>query len=240
MRVNGRETLVLVPGLLCDAAVWARQIDTLGKRFDIQVPDLTGCTSIGGMAELVLAEAPPLFSIAGHSMGARVALQVVLHAPERVRRLALLDTGIHPRREGEVDKRQRMLDIADEGGMRALAEIWLPQMVREGVLETDAGLRRDLFAMVQRMSPTIHRNQIEALLGRPDARAVLAAIDCPVLVGVGAHDVWSPPSQHEEIAAAIPDGRYVVFPDSGHMAPMEAPDAVTAALWAWMDKEVDA
>ena len=238
-RASNRETLVLVPGLLCDDAVWSHQIEALGRRYLVQVTNLSDCTSISTMAKRILDYAPATFSIAGHSMGARVALEVVGVAPERVRRLALLDTGVHPPQEGETEKRHRLLKIAEEGGMRAMAELWLPPMVREGALDADESLRRELFAMVERMSPEIHRNQIEALLGRPDARPVLAAISCPVLVGVGAHDAWSPPSQHEEIAAAIPHADYVVFPDSGHMAPMEAPAAVTAALLEWMSKEVE-
>ncbi len=232
-----RETLVLVPGLLCDGTVWSHQIDALRGRYLIQVPELTDCTSIDAMARRVLDYAPPEFSIAGHSMGARVALEVVALAPERVRRLALLDTGTHSSQEGEAERRQQLLDLGARNGMLALAERWLPPMVRPGALDSNPALRRALFAMVERMSPAIHRNQIGALLGRPDARPGLAAIRCPVLIGVGEHDAWSPPGQHEAIAAAIPHARYAVFPDSGHMAPMEAPDAVSAAMEEWMTTE---
>ena len=89
------------------------------------------------------------------------------------------------------------------------------------------------------MTPQIHQNQVSALLDRPDAREGLKAIGCPVLIGVGQHDRWSPPAQHEEILAGIPHATYVVFPDSGHMAPMEAPAAVTAALQTWMRQPDD-
>lgn len=230
------ETVVLVPGLLCDAAVWRAQVAALGERFEVRIADLTGCDTIDAMASAVLALAPGAVSLAGHSMGARVALQVLAQAPERVERLALLDTGVHPVGAGEAEARQALLDVSAGAGMRALAERWLPQMVRPGRLETDAALRQALFAMVERMTPAIHRNQIAALLGRPDARAVLPLIRCPVLVGVGAFDRWSPPAQHRAIAEAIPGAHYVEFADAGHMAPMEAPEAVSAALLAWMER----
>jgi pimeloyl-ACP methyl ester carboxylesterase len=230
------ETVYLIPGLLCDDVVWTHQAEALGRDFDVRIPDLGGYASITAMAEAILADAPPRFSLAGHSMGARVALQIVSVAPERVERLALLDTGIHPPGEGEAGKRQILLDVSAQEGMTALADRWLPPMVREGTLADRPDLRVALYAMVERMSPAIHRNQISALLGRPDAGAVLPGITCPVLVGVGEFDQWSPPAQHEAIVAAIPHATYVVFSGSGHMAPMEAPEAVTAALTQWMQQ----
>jgi pimeloyl-ACP methyl ester carboxylesterase len=229
-----RETLFLLPGLLCDAIVWADQIEALGKDYDVRVPDFRDFDSIDAMADAVLAQAPGSFSLAGHSMGARVALEVTRRAPDRVQRLALLDTGIHPVRPGESEQRRVLTDLSERDGMRALADEWLPPMVSDGRLDADPMLRDALYAMVERMTPMIHRNHIAALLGRPDASAQLGAIRCPVLIGVGREDRWSPPSQHERIVAAILGSRYVIFEDSGHMAPMEAPKAVTHALSEWM------
>jgi pimeloyl-ACP methyl ester carboxylesterase len=232
------ETVYLVPGLLCDATVWAHQHAALSRDHDVRIPDLTGRASIVDMADDILADAPARFSIAGHSMGARVALAVIARAPERVERLALLDTGTHPPDADEPARRQILLDVGAKSGMRAMADRWLPPMVRDGALHSDPDLRERLYAMVERMTPQIHRAQIAALLGRPDARAQLAAITCPTLIGVGEQDRWSPPAQHAEIAAAIPHARYVVFPDAGHMAPMETPEPVTAALCEWMREPV--
>ena len=237
MQARLPETIVLVPGMLCDAVVWEHQTVNLRQKFDVRVPDLRRFSSIEDMAAAILAAAPPTFSIAGHSMGARVALAVVGLAPHRVRRLALLDTGVHPVQLGEAEKRHDLLKISMAAGMRALAARWLPGMVREGALDQDAELAGTLFSMVERMSSTVHRNHIEALINRPDARSVLPEIVCPVLIGVGEQDRWSPPAQHAEMAAAIPHARYVVFPLAGHMAPLEAPAAVTSALQDWMTVE---
>ncbi|MGK2911744.1 MAG: alpha/beta fold hydrolase [Sphingobium sp.] len=234
-----RKTVYLVPGLLCDAIVWEHQHAALSATYDVRIPALTRHSSITEMADDILAQAPARFSIAGHSMGARVALAVIAKAPDRVERLALLDTGIHPASADEPVRRQALLDVSAGSGMRVLADQWLPPMVRDGALDADPILRAKLYAMVDRMSPQIHRAQITALLGRPDARAQLHAITCPVLIGVGDQDRWSPPAQHEEIAAAIPHARYVVFSNSGHMAPMETPDAVTAALQQWLREPID-
>lgn len=231
------ETLILVPGLLCDATVWQPQIAALAPRYDVVVPELAGHDRLEAMAAHILADAPDQFAIAGHSMGARVALEVWRAAPDRVTRLALLDTGVHPAWPDEPAKRQAMLDISAGAGMRALADAWLPPMVAPGRLERDPDLRSALYAMVERMSPAIHRAQINALLHRPDAAPLLPLIRCPVLVGVGEVDAWSPPAQHAPIAAAINGAQYAIFPGSGHMAPLEAPDAVTAALERWLTRD---
>jgi pimeloyl-ACP methyl ester carboxylesterase len=199
------------------------------------IPDLRHLDSIGAMARHVLAEAPASFSLAGHSMGARVALEMARLEGGRVERLALLDTGIHPVQPGEAQRRQVLIDLGETQGMAALADAWLPPMVEEGRFDRDPSLRMTLRAMVERMTPAVHRNHITALLGRPDPRPGLATIRCPVLVGVGRYDRWSPPSQHEDIVAALPGSpRFVIFEGSGHMAPLEAPEAVTQALLDWM------
>ena len=229
-------TIVLIPGLLCDASVWTGQIPALSARAPVVVADLSTQDSITAMARDTLALAEGPLSVVGHSMGARVALEMHRLAPGRIERLALLDTGAHPRRDGEEATRQVLVDLAWRDGMAALADRWLPPMVHEA-RAADAALMDPLRAMVNRATPALHERQIRALLGRPDARQHLGAIACPALVAVGRQDRWSPLAQHEEIAAAIPGSRLVVFEDSGHMSPVEQPEQVTAALLDWLAME---
>jgi len=229
-----RQVVYLLPGLLCDEVTWAHQAAGLADLAEVRTPVFYGFDSLTAMAESVLAEAPARFAVAGHSMGARVALEIVRAAPQRVTRLALLDTGTHPVRAGEPEKRQELVDLARREGMAALAAVWLPPMVHPQTPARRPELMAELTAMVCRATPEIFAGQVRALLNRPDAQAGLAAIACPTLVGVGRQDAWSPVAQHEPIAAAIPGAKLVVFEESGHMAPMEAPEAVTGALRAWL------
>jgi len=221
-----RPTLFLLPGLLCDAEIWSHQSAALSEFAEIVIPDFRFVRSIPAMAQLVLDGAPDRFSVAGHSMGGRVALEVFRMAPERVERLALLDTGIHPRRPGEEAGRQELIDLARRDGMEAMAARWLPPMLHSDHM----ALLAPLTAMVKRSTPETFENQQRALLDRPDARAVLPAIHCPTLVLCGREDAWSPVAQHEEIAALIPGSKLVVIEECGHMSPVEQPDAVTNAL----------
>jgi pimeloyl-ACP methyl ester carboxylesterase len=228
-----RPVVYLLPGLLSDAAVWRAQAEHLSNTHDIRVPHFFGYDSIPAMARGVLAGAPARFALAGHSMGGRVAIEIMRLAPERVERLALLNTGIHEVREGEAAKRQVLVDLALAFGMEALAAQWAPPMVAPARV-ADAALMEEIAAMVCRATPEIFRRQIRALLNRPVVRDVLGAIACPTCVIGARHDGWSPLSQHEEIASLIAGATLVCVEDCGHFSPLERPDAVSTALANWL------
>lgn len=232
--MSNRPTIVLLPGLLCDASIWAAQIEALGPHADVVVADFSQHDSIEDMARSALAMVDGPIVAIGHSMGARAAMEMVRLAPERIERLVLIDTGIHPRREGEEASRQVLVDLAFAEGMDALAERWLPPMVHEDRVNYRT-LMEPLKAMVLRATPEQHRRQIQALLNRPDARTHLSRIACPTLVMVGRQDRWSPLAQHEEIAAAIPNAELVIIEDSGHMSLVEQPEQISRALLRWLN-----
>ncbi|MCB1389797.1 MAG: alpha/beta hydrolase [Rhodobacteraceae bacterium] len=218
-------TVVLIPGLLCDGYCW----EPVTTRLDASVADVSTQDSLTQMARDQLDRHPGPLRVAGHSMGARVAVEMARLAPGRIERLALLDTGIHPLAPGEVEKRAEIVRYAYDHGMEALAARWLPPMVWEENRH-DAALMAALTAMVLRKSPDQHARQIKALVERPDAAATLPAIACPVLVIVGRHDAWSPVAQHEEMVRLLPDARLEIVEGAGHFAPVEQPGAVADLL----------
>jgi pimeloyl-ACP methyl ester carboxylesterase len=233
MVLTDRPTLVLLPGLLCDETVWEPQIVAFGGDWRIEVTDFRGQDSFDGMAELVLAQAPDRFSMAGHSMGGRVALEVMRRAPERVERLALLSTGVHPVLPDEAEKRQALIDLAWKEGMNVLARKWLPPVIHPSRREDNCLLER-MVAMWCRSTPATHEAQIRAALNRRDARPVLGTIRCPTLVLGGADDPWSTAEQQRDIANAIPGARLVIVPECGHMVTVERPAEVNRALGDWL------
>jgi len=233
-----RATVVFLPGLLCDRAVWEPQIAVLSQRYDCLVADYGTADSLTAMAKSVLEWAPPRFSLVGHSMGGRVALEMTRNAAQRIARLALLDTGHQARPEGEVGeaearKRYRLLDIALSQGMRVMGREWVQGMVHPERLQ-DRGLMDPIMAMIERKTPGIFAAQIRALLSRPSAEAVLRAIHCQTLILCGRQDSWSPLARHEEMARMITGARLAVIEDSGHMITLERPEAVTAELESWL------
>lgn len=230
--------LLLLPGLLCDAAFWTPVLPHLERAVECRIPDYSNAMSLVAMAERALAEAPPTFALAGHSMGGRVALEIVRRARERVSRLALLDTGFRPRPAGaagedEKARRLALLALARAEGMRAMAREWVRPMVHPDRL-ADIALIEAILDMLERRTPAEFAGQIEALLARPDATPLLPSIRCPTLVLCGRDDAWSTLAQHEEMAARIPGARLAVVERCGHMAPMERPREVGAALHAWL------
>jgi pimeloyl-ACP methyl ester carboxylesterase len=192
-----------------------------------------GFSSITGMAERVLAAAPPRFALAGHSMGGRVALEVWRQAPERVTALALLNTGVHPTRESEYDSRGLLVRLARRQGMAALADEWLPPMMGAPP-DRVAQVMPALKAMVQRFTAESFAGQINALLQRPDARPVLPSITVPTLLLSGTNDTWSSLSQHADMQRIVSRSTLVEIAGAGHMSPVERPDAVARALKGWL------
>jgi pimeloyl-ACP methyl ester carboxylesterase len=234
-----KQTLVLLPGLVCDRAVWAPQIQSLSARMDCHVVDYGLLDSIGAMAQHVLDTAPaPTFALAGHSMGGRVALEVLRRAPERVHHLALLDTGTSPLAGGVAGAKEKagrkiLLEIASQQGMRAMATQWARPMIHPSRHATP--LFEAVVSMLERSSAERFAAQINALLTRPDAGPVLPAIACPTLVLTGREDLWSPPEQHAEMAAAITGAQLCIVEQCGHMSTLEQPEMVNAAFEKWLE-----
>lgn len=233
------QPLVLVPGLTCDAAVWRHQIAALGSSCHVTVAEHGMADSLGAMAGQVLARAPARFALAGHSMGGRVALEILARAPERVERLALLDTGYEGVAPGEAGERERLgrfrlIDIARRQGMLAMAREWAAGMVYPEYLG-DGALMREIHEMVCRTTVEQFEAQIHALLRRPDRSALLPQIRVPTLVLCGHEDSWSPLERHEDLASRIGDSVLVDVPQCGHMSTMEQPEIVSAALQAWLE-----
>jgi pimeloyl-ACP methyl ester carboxylesterase len=224
--------------LICDQTVWQRQIDALRDVADCICADYGSLDSIPAMAEAVLRSAPERFSIAGHSMGGRVALQVYRLAPHRVARIALLNTGYLPLAEGqagqeETRKRGELVALAKSQGMHAMLRQWLPPMIASRRIN-DTALVDAIMAMMSRKTPEIFAAQVRALLARPDASAVLEQIRCPALLLTGREDGWSGPAQHTAMAARIAGSELVIVPNCGHMSLMERPMEAGAAMRAWL------
>jgi pimeloyl-ACP methyl ester carboxylesterase len=227
------QPLILLSGLLSDETIWNDVAQRVGAFAAVTIMAFPNMDSIEAMAELVIEKAPPEFSLAGHSMGGRVALEVVRRAPHRVRRLGLFNTGIHPRRDSEFESRGRLVDLAREKGMTALAAEWLPPMMGASA-QRQAEVMPRLIRMVERATPQSFAAQTQALLNRPDGGTALSAIHVPTLLASGTADTWSPIKQHEEMRQRIAGATLVEIDGAGHMAPVEQPDAVAAAITVWM------
>ncbi len=228
-----RAPLVLLPGLLCDAAIWAPQIADLADAAMVTVGDLTGADSVAGMADQVLATAPSLFALAGFSMGGYVAFEIMRRAPGRVSRLALLDTSARPDPPERAQLRRDLIRLAQHGEFRGVTPRLLPQWVHPDRMR-DAAFVEAVSAMTMRVGRDAFIRQQTAILGRPDSRPGLSRIRVPTVVICGRQDQATPVEAAREIAADIDGARLVVIEDCGHLSTLERPAAVNAALRAWL------
>lgn len=228
------DPIVFLPGHLCTGALYAPQIAALAPRgIATQVVMLTGQDTMAAMAEAVLAQAPPRFALCGLSMGGYVAFEVMRRAPQRVARLALLDTTTRPDTPERAGLRRSDIARVEEGGIEAL----LPDLPRRWLHPDridDPGWRERVFAMAREVGAGAQRRQACAIFGRQDDRRLLPAIAVPTLVLCGAQDVATPPEVHREMAAAIPGARLEIIEGCGHLSTIEAPDIVRRALDAWL------
>jgi pimeloyl-ACP methyl ester carboxylesterase len=225
--------VVLVPGLTCSARLYAEQIPALWQFGPVMIADHTRDDGMMTIAQRILAAAPPRFALAGLSMGGYIAFEIMRQAPERVARLALLDTGARGDTLEQTERRKVVIALAKSGRYAEVPDIAFPVYVHRDH-RGDAALKRLVRTMAEETGPDAFLRQQQAIIGRPDSRPGLAAITCPTLVLVGEGDEATPPDLAREIAAGISGSRLVVIPDSGHLSTLEQPQAVTQALVEWM------
>lgn len=230
-----RTPLVLLPGMMCDARLFEPQIAALHDVANTWVGSLGGAASVEEIAVGILGEVPfERFALCGLSMGGIVAMQIIAQAPRRVTHLALLDTNHLP----ETPERRRLrgpqIDRVRRGGLReVLIEEMKPNYLGSAHRGDPALLERVL-AMGLTLGPDVFERQSLALRDRSDASEVLPQFRGPALVLCGAEDRLCPPERHRAMADLMPGSTLVVAPGAGHLSTLEAPDAVNAALRAWL------
>lgn len=228
-----KQKLVLVPGLLCDDALWEHQSRYLSETTEIKIADVTRSETMFGMAEAVLAIAPEKFALAGLSMGGYVSLEIMRRAPERVTKLALLDTSARSDTEEQSRRRHHFIQLTREGRFDEVISTLLSFLVHPDRMQ-DEQLCNNIKEMNRRVGPEIFLRHQAAIIGRPDSRNNLSTIKCPTLILCGRQDALTPLEVHEEMSSTIPKARLAIIEDCGHMSTMERPHAVTALMRDWL------
>ena len=223
---------LLVPGLNCDARVYAGVAQTLWPFGPVMVANHQTGDRMEAIARAILADAPPRFALIGFSMGGYICFEILRQAPERVVGLCLLDTTARPDSAESTANRRRMIALAQKGKFGAAIEQTFPRSVH-----ADNAGDSDLYAihrgMAEANGPKIYEQQQEAIIHRPDSRPLLAAIAVPALIVVGEGDQITPPDAAREMHEGIAGSRLLVVPRAGHLALLEQPEPVHAALREW-------
>jgi pimeloyl-ACP methyl ester carboxylesterase len=230
--LSERESLVLVPGLVCDTQVWRHQTRHLGDIADMHVPAVDTGDTMEDMAQRVLASAPPRFALAGFSMGGYVALEMLRQAPERVLRLALLDTSARADTSEKSAGRRAAIEAVGQGRYRDVIEGMMPVLLHP---DRQTGPLADFVrTMTDRIGPEVFARRHRAMLTRSDSRDLLRTTNLPVRVICGRQDAMSSLAEHEEMAQLAVGGRWSIIDECGHMSIIEQPHAVSALLRDWL------
>ncbi len=226
--------LVLLPGMMCDARLFGPQIAAFSAGRAVHIASLTGTDSIEGLAKAVLADAPPRFALAGLSMGGIVAMEMMRQAPERVERLALMDTNPLAEAPDVAARRGPQMEAVAAGRLRDVMRDELkPNYLgdgphRQAVLEL-------CMEMAVALGPEVFRMQSLALMARRDALDVLRGVRVPTLVLCGGTDRLCPPERHSLMHGLIAGSVLEVVDGAGHLPVLEGPEETNAALRRWLD-----
>jgi pimeloyl-ACP methyl ester carboxylesterase len=224
---------LLLPGLAATARMYAAQIPLLWQFGPVMLADHRRDDSMAAIARRVLEHAPPRFRLLGLSMGGYIAFEMLRQAPERIVRLALLDTSARADTEAQSTRRRELIGLAGTGRFGEITDLLYPGLVHPDRLG-DQALRELVRCMALETGAEAFIRQQTAIMARPDSLAGLAAIGCPTLVMVGEADQLTPPERAQEIAAGISGASLVVVPSSGHLSALEQPERVNAALAEWL------
>ncbi len=229
------ETLVLIPGLACTARLFEAQIAALSESRNVVVAEHTRDDSIPAIAARLLKDAPEHFALAGLSMGGYVALEVVRQAPERVRRLALLDTSARPDTPEARQDRERLIALAQAGRLEDIhSKLW-PRLVHTEH-QSDQELQDVVFEMMRETGPDAYVRQQRAIMGRADSRPLLPGIEIPTLILVGEGDAITPPEIAREMADMIEWASLAIVPGAGHLSTIEQPERVAQTMRLWLEE----
>lgn len=227
-----RLTLLLLPGLLCDARLWRDQLAGLADVADPVVADLTLDSDVAAMAARAIASVEGPFALAGLSMGGYVALEVMRRAPGRVERLALFDTSARQDTPEGSRQRRGLISLTRSGQFRGVTPRLLPRLLHERNL--GGPLAGEVMEMAERVGREAFLRQQAAILGRPDSRGDLPGIAVPTMVVCGEADILTPPDLAREIAEGIPGAALHILPGCAHLPSMEEPERVTALMRDWL------
>ena len=225
--------IVLVPGLLTSPRLYADQLPALWQHGPVTIASTTRDNTIAGLAGRILAHAPPRFALAGLSMGGYICFEITRQAPDRVGRLALLDTTARPDTPQLTERRHAQIALARSGRLAEVADQQFPLLVHPS-RQGDPAVRELVRLMAEETGAEAFIRQQQAIIGRADSRPELGAIGCPTLVLVGDSDQLTPPELSVELANGIPGARLVVVDGSGHLTPLDQPEEVTKALVEWL------
>ncbi|WP_373050535.1 alpha/beta fold hydrolase [Thalassovita aquimarina] len=227
------DPLVFLPGMMCDARLFAPQLADLSRDHAVTVAPITQGETIEDIATGLLEVLPQKFALAGLSMGGIVAMEILRRAPDRVARLALMDTNALAETPQSATMYEPFISKARSGQLdEAMRDFMKPEFLAPG--PGRMAILNTVFDMARDIGADVFVRQVRALQRRQDQQPTLRKCKCPALVLCGEEDGLTPVKRHRFMADLIPYAELEIIPGAGHLPVLEQPGAVTAALRRWM------
>ena len=230
---KAKPSIVLLPGHMCDQRLFAPQLQFFSQQYNVIVPRFLGA-SISEMASHILAEAPERFALGGLSMGGIVAMEILRQQPQRVERLALMDTNPLPEAHAVATARDQFIAQVKQGH---LAEVMREELKPKYL--ADSFHKQDVLdvcmAMALDLGEDVFIQQAKALRGRPDQQSVLKSSKLPTLIMCGEFDQLCPLERHQLMHELMPHAQFTVIPNAGHLPVLEQPEASSNTLSEWLN-----
>ncbi len=226
--------LLLLPGMMCDARLFAPQIAAIHDR-TVMVAPIAGADTCAALAAEVLAHAPPRFALAGLSMGGIVAMEMMAQAPERIAGLCLMDTNPKAEHPAVAAGREPQVARVLAGELRAvMRDEMKPNYLADGPMR--GAILDTCMAMAEALGPQVFARQSRALRTRADRQETLRGVRVPTAVICGREDALCPVHRHELMRDLVPGAGLTVIEGAGHLPTLERPEAVNAVLRGWLER----
>lgn len=227
------EPVVFLPGMMCDARLFEPQVRAFSATHPVMVAPITNGQRIEEIASGLLSHLPQKFALAGLSMGGIVAMELLRRAPERVTRVALMDTNcLAEIPQVAADREPQIVKVKSGKLTEVMRDELKPHYLAPG--PNRPAVLQTVMDMAHTLGPEVFVRQSRALQRRRDQQSTLRKIRQPALVLCGAHDALCPIKRHTFMAELIPHARLVVLEDAGHLPTLETPDDTNDALWEWL------
>lgn len=230
-----RIPLVLLPGTLCDERLWHYPMESLADIADMTVGNLSRYDTINALAEDVLSNAPDKFALAGLSLGGIVALEIMRIAPERVLKLALLDTNPYPPKVEQKSTWETFFEMVKNNQFMDITKIHLLPVLIHPDKQSDKALVSSILQMAETIGEEAYVNQLKAVMNREDQRPILSSIICPTTIIVGREDIVCPVQISEYMAENIPNSEIKIIENAGHLITLDQPELVGEQLRKWLE-----
>jgi pimeloyl-ACP methyl ester carboxylesterase len=225
--------ILLIPGLVSSPRIFAPVLPALWRYGPVTLANHVRDDNMGAIARRILAEAPPRFALAGHSMGGYIAFEIMRQAPERVAKLALINTQARADTPEITARRRGQMQRAQAGELHTIIDELFSGFVHPSRRDDDT-LRKLVHDMGDDLGIEAFLRQQTAVIGRVDSRPSLAWIKCPTLVLTGDEDNTIPNSLSKEMAENIHGAKLVILQNCGHMPQPEQPEATAQVLAEWL------